>query len=406
MHNLSPNLPPAKLNQILENIKVFINERAIPIEKEILICGWEHAVPILENLRNDVRSMGYWLPQIPEAYGGLGLNNHDFGKVSEILGMSPIGHYLFNCQAPDAGNMEILIEFGTDSQKEKFLTPLLSGKIRSCFSMTEPDFAGSDPVLMGTHAVKGEGQYVINGRKWFTSSADGAGFAIVMAITNPNTENPYKRASMIIVPTDCTGFFRVRNITVMGDIGEGYFSHAEIIYQDCGVSVENLLGTEGEGFRIAQTRLGPGRIHHCMRWIGICERAFDMMCKRAISRKLSHHKTISDHQSIRNMIAESRAEINAARLLVLDAAQKIDLVGYEGAKIEISVIKFFVAGVLQKVLDRAVQIHGALGITDDTILSWWYRHERGARIYDGPDEVHKSRVAKEILKSYKTDETT
>jgi alkylation response protein AidB-like acyl-CoA dehydrogenase len=225
-------------------------------------------------------------------------------------------------------------------------------------------------------------------------------FAIVMAITNPEEENPYKRASQIIVPCNTPGFNLIRNIPIMGEKGEGYISHAEIKYEDCTVTAENLLGKEGSGFLIAQTRLGPGRIHHCMRWIGICERVFDMMCVHVVKRTISPGKKLSDKQTIQNWIAESRAEINAARLMVLNAAKIIDRSGAENAKVEISIIKFYVANVLQNVLDRAIQAHGALGITDDTLISWWYRHERGARIYDGPDEVHKSRVAKEILKKY------
>jgi acyl-CoA dehydrogenase len=298
--------------------------------------------------------------------------------------------------------MEILIEYGTDAQKERWLKPLLEGKIRSCFSMTEPENPGSDPLLLSTTAVFADDDYVINGHKWFTSSADGAAFAIVMAITNPESEHPYKRAGMLIVPADTTGFNLVRNIPVMGDVGEAYFSHGEIIYRDCKVPSDYLLGVPGDGFSIAQSRLGPGRIHHCMRWIGICERALSMMCERALSRSGSGGVKLSEQQVIRHMIADSRAEINAARLMVLDAARKIDQGGFKQASSEISMIKYFVAGVLQKVLDRAVQVHGAMGITDDTILSWWYRHERGARIYDGPDEVHKNRVARHELKKYRS----
>jgi len=266
--------------------------------------------------------------------------------------------------------------------------------------MTEPDFAGSNPLLMGTTAVKEGSHYVINGHKWFTTGADGAAFAIVMVVTDPDAANPYKKASQIIVPTNTPGFTLVRNISIMGEAGSGWFSHGEVKFENCRVPVENVLGQEGAGFAIAQERLGPGRIHHCMRWIGICERAFEMMCKRALFREIGNGKHLSDQQTIQNWIAESRAEINAARLLVRDAAQKIDQSGAEHAKQEISIIKFYCANVLQQVLDRAIQVHGALGITDDTLLAGWYRHERGARIYDGADEVHKSRVAKEILKGY------
>jgi alkylation response protein AidB-like acyl-CoA dehydrogenase len=221
-----------------------------------------------------------------------------------------------------------------------------------------------------------------------------------MALTDPEDQNKYARASQIIVPTDTPGYHLVRNISVMGEVGAGWATHAEIRYEKCRVPKENLLGVEGAGFKIAQNRLGPGRIHHCMRWIGICERAFEMMCRFAGTRQLSPGNLLASKQTIQNWIADSRAEINAARLLVLDAAKKIDEKGQYENRIEISIIKFYCANVLQKVLDRAIQIHGALGMTDDTVLASWYRHERAARIYDGADEVHKSRVARLILKEY------
>jgi len=311
-----------------------------------------------------------------------------------------LGHYVFNCQAPDVGNMEILMEYGTDEQKEKYLFPLIRGEIRSCFCMTEPEFAGSNPVWMGTVAEEQDGEWTIRGHKWFASSVDGSQFAIVMAVTDPEAESPYGKASMIIVPTDTAGFEFIGNISVMGDRGSDYASHAEVSLQGCRVPVSNLLGARGAGFLIAQMRLGPGRIHHCMRWIGICERAFELMCQYAASREIAPGKPLGTRQTIQNWIAESRAEINAARLMVLHAAWKIDQEGTYAAREEISLIKFTVANTLQKVLDRAIQVHGALGVTDDTPLAYWYAHERAARIYDGPDEVHKTVVAKRILKKH------
>jgi alkylation response protein AidB-like acyl-CoA dehydrogenase len=269
--------------------------------------------------------------------------------------------------------------------------------------MTEPEFPGSNPTWMKTSAIKEGNDYVINGHKWFTSAADGASFAIVMAITNPDAPSPHLRASQIIVPSDTPGFKRVCNTPVMGHEGEDYLSHSEILYEDCRVPRSNLLGEEGKGFAIAQQRLGPGRIHHCMRWIGICERAFDLMCERAAKRQLSPGQPLAGRQMIQEAIAESRAEINASRLMVLHTAEKIDREGSRAAREEISLIKFFVAGVLQKVLDRAIQVHGALGLTEYTLLSHWYRHERAARIYDGPDEVHKALVARITLKKYGVD---
>ncbi|MBL0023681.1 MAG: acyl-CoA dehydrogenase family protein [Saprospiraceae bacterium] len=398
---ISSAISDTELKTILTSTHNFVEQKLFPIEMDVIKMAWQDAKPILDNLRSEVKSMGLWCPQIPKTYGGLGLSNKEHGMVSEILGMSPIGHFVFNCQAPDAGNMEILMEFGTDYQKEKYLKPLLEGKITSCFSMTEPENAGSNPLMMNTTAVKEGEYYIINGHKWFTSSADAASFAIVMALTDPDNPEPYRRTSQIIVDTKASGFNQIRNIPIMGDEGSGYFSHAEIKYENCKTPVIGLLGPEGAGYQIAQTRLGPGRIHHCMRWIGICERAFGMMCQYAMQRQTSPGKVLAEKQTIQNWIAESRAEINASKLMVLDAAEKIDMYGQDKARVEISIIKFYVANVLQNVLDRAIQTHGGLGITDDTLLSWWYRHERGARIYDGPDEVHKSRVAKDILKSYK-----
>ena len=386
--------------EIKLKIKEFVKEELYPLEPWILNCEWEEKLPKLNELRDKVKAQGLWLPQIPKDYGGLGLTNAQHGEVSEILGASPYGHYVFNCQAPDAGNMEILIEFGTKAQKEKYLEPLLKGEIRSCFAMTEPDFAGSNPVNMGTIAeIKGD-NYIINGHKWFTSGFDGADFAIVMLVSKPNSDNPHKKASQIIVPTKTEGVEFIRNIQIMGHPGGGWESHSEIKFHDVEVPLSNVLGVDGDGFSIAQKRLGPGRIHHCMRWIGICERSFDLMCKRALSRELAHGKKLADKQTIQNWISECRAEINAARLLVQDAAHKIDIQGAYKTRKEISIIKFYCANVLQKVVDCAIQVHGAKGITDDTILAAYYRHERAARIYDGADEVHKSSLAKQILKEY------
>ena len=390
-----------EFEEIKNKISTFVDAELFTLEPWILNASWEEKLPKLEELRQKVKDLGLWLPQIPKEYGGLGLTNAQHGEVSEILGASPYGFYCFNCQAPDAGNMEILIECGTPEQKEEYLYPLLEGKTRSCFAMTEPDFAGSNPVKMGTVATKEDGNYIINGHKWFTSSFDGAAFAIVMLVTDPVGENPHKKASQIIVPTDTEGIEFVRNVSIMGHPGGGWESHAEIKFHDVKVPLTNVLGADGEGFTIAQKRLGPGRIHHCMRWIGMCERSFDMMCQRASEREISEGVMLGEKQMIQNWIAECRAEINAARLLVQDAAHKIDTQGAYKTRSEISIIKFYCAQVLQKVVDCAIQTHGAKGVTDDTILASYYRHERAARIYDGADEVHKSRLARSILKEYK-----
>jgi acyl-CoA dehydrogenase len=343
--------------------------------------------------------MELWAPLHPVEYGGMGLSLVESALIFEALGRTPLGLYAFGCKAPDAGNIEILHKYATPAQTQKWLHPLVAGDIRSCFSMTEVDMPGSNPVMLETTAVKDGDDYVINGHKWYTSSADGAAFAIVMAVTNPEAA-PYLRASMIIVPTDAPGFNLVRNIPVMGHAGEGYFSHAEILYQNCRVPQSNLLGPEGHGFVIAQERLGPGRIHHCMRWVGICNRAFDLMCARARDRIVAPDRTLATKQIVQAWIAESAAAIQAARLMVLHAAWKIDQVGAKAARKEISLIKFVVANTMQQVVDRALQVHGGLGMTDDTIIAFFYRHERAARIYDGADEVHKVSAARQILKGY------
>lgn len=389
-----------KINQLLPQYKQFLEEHLYPIELDVLSKPFRQSLPKLQALRAKAKANGLFNPHLTQADGGLGLTLVEFAQVSERLGTSPLGHYTFNCQAPDIGNMELLHEFASPELKEKYLKPLMNGDIRSCFAMTEPAFAGSNPVHLGTTAVKQGNNYIINGHKWFTSSADGAAFTVVMAVTDPGNKNPYERASMIIVPLPHAGVELVRNIPVMGDAGEDYLSHAELKFNNCTVPITNRVGEEGKGFALAQARLGPGRIHHCMRWIGICERAFDLLCKRAATRELSEHKMLGHQQVIQHWIAECRANITAARLMVLHTAHAMEAQGAKAVKEEISTIKFFVANVLMDVLDKAIQVHGALGITDDTLLSFWYRHERAARIYDGPDEVHKSALAKHILKQY------
>jgi alkylation response protein AidB-like acyl-CoA dehydrogenase len=387
------------LLDLVSRYQAFLKEFIYPIEKEIIYGSFKSHLNKLREIRELAKSKGLFTPHLSLDEGGLGLSLPEFAQVSEILGTSPLGHYVFNCNAPDIGNMELMHQFASPFLKETFLKPLQRGEIRSCFAMTEPEHAGSNPIHMSTTAVLEGDEYVINGHKWFTSSADGAHFTIVMAVTNPEVENVYQRASMILVPLDNPGYRLIRNISIMGDEGEDYLSHGEVEFTNCRVPKSYLIGEEGQGFALAQVRLGPGRIHHCMRWIGICERALGFMCDRAMSRELNPGKFLSGQQTIQNWIAESAAEIKASRLLVLHTAEKIEMEGAKVAKEDISTIKFFVSDVLMKVLDRAIQVHGALGITDDTLLSFWYRHERGARIYDGPDEVHKSVLAKSILKS-------
>lgn len=386
------------LQQLLSEIRAFLLERALPMEPRFLSEPFATLVPELAALRAEVKRLNLWAPHLPKAQGGLGLSLPEFAEVSAVLGESPIGHYLFNCNAPDIGNQELLLSHGTDAQRERWLEPLARGEIRSCFAMTEPAHAGSNPVWMDTTATRDGDEYVISGDKWFTSSADGAAFTIVMAVTDAAAP-AHRRASQIIVPMDTPGVTLVRNIPVMGDAGSDYASHGELAFRDVRVPLTNRIGDEGAGFALAQERLGPGRIHHCMRWLGICERAFRLMVQRAATRELSPGEVLGQQQVIQHWIAECRAEIDAARLLVLHVAHEIEKNGAHAARDGISLIKFHVAGVLQRVLDRAIQVHGAYGMTDETPLAHWYCHERGARIYDGPDEVHKSAVARRILQA-------
>jgi alkylation response protein AidB-like acyl-CoA dehydrogenase len=390
---------PETLLPLLDRFRDFVEETVIPLERRFLAEGFHAVSPELEAARGEAKRLGLWAPQLPEAWGGRGLSLLEFGHVSEVLGRSPLGHYSVNCQAPDAGNLELLSEHGSEDQRQRWLGPLARGEIRSCFAMTEPERAGSNPVWMETTARRDGDTLVLDGHKWFASSADGAAFAVVMAVTEPEAP-PHERASMILVPTDTPGYRLVRNLPVMGEQGQGWASHGEVRLEECRVPAENVLGGWGKGFRMAQARLGPGRIHHTMRWLGICERAFDLLCRRAVEREIEPGVPLGTRQTVQTWVAESRAGIDAARLLVLDTAAKIDREGARAARVEISLIKFFVAGVLQDVLDRAIQAHGGLGMTDLTPLAWFFRHERAARIYDGPDEVHKAVVARRILQRY------
>ncbi len=392
-------LSTAAVDALLTTAETFVRDELIPLEPAVLTRPFREVRVQLAPLRARAKALGLWAPFLPERHGGRGLALVHFAEVSAILGRSPVGHYVCNCQAPDVGNMELLLSHGTEAQQAQWLAPLAAGGMRSCFAMTEPDRAGSNPTWLDTRAVRVGDEYALHGHKWFTTGADGAAFAIVMAVTDPDAL-PHRRASQLIVPMDAPGVELVRNISVMGEPGSDHASHAELRFHDVRVPVANRLGDDGAGFALAQERLGPGRIHHCMRWIGICDRAFELMCRRAVSRELGPGDLLASRQAVQHAIADSRAEIHAARLMVRDAAARVAAEGSHGAREEISLIKFFVAGVLQRVLDRAIQVHGALGLTDDLPLAYWWRHERGARIYDGADEVHKTVVARAVLRGY------
>ncbi len=382
-----------------QTVREFMKKEIYPLETQFRRDGFAAVLPRLKQTRIKAKETGLWAAHLPVEWGGAGLSLTEFAHLSEELGRSPLGHYAFNVQAPDVGNMELLLSHGTAEQKDRWLRPLVRGDIRSCFTMTEPEFAGSNPVWMGTTAVKEGDRYVIRGHKWFSSSADGAAFAVCMAITNPEAE-PHRRASLIIVPTDTPGFELVGNISVMGHRGADHQSHGEVMYHGARVPLSNLLGVQGSGFQLAQARLGAGRVHHCMRWIGICERAFDILCRHVVTRELAPGDLLGSRQLVQQWVAESRAEINGARLMVLHAAWMIEQKGTSEAREEISIIKFTVARTVQRVLDRAIQALGARGLTDDTPLAFWWAHERAGRIYDGPDEVHITSVAKRILRRY------
>jgi acyl-CoA dehydrogenase len=395
--------PSPQVESLRERIRAFMDEHVYPVELEAVRALDEEVAPgvpypeILVDIRERARGEGLWNLFLADSEHGAGLTNWEYGLLCEEMGRSPmIAPMAFNCSAPDTGNMEILVDHGTEEQKERFLQPLLEGEIRSCFSMTEPEVSGSDPTTLRTQAVRDGDDWVINGHKWFTSGAVGASVAIVMCVTDPEA-HPYARASMILVPTDNPGFDLVRPVPVMGhDGGPG---HCEIRYEDCRVPAENLLGAAGGGFVIAQDRLGPGRIHHCMRAIGTAERAVEMMCRRANSRE-SFGGPLADKQFVQDFVALSRMETDQARLLTLYAAWKMDTEGKKAARQSISMIKVVAANVVMNVLDRAIQLHGALGMSDDTPLAAMWRFSRMLRIADGPDEVHKMVIARRELNKY------
>jgi acyl-CoA dehydrogenase len=384
--------PTEEIQELRARYRAFMEEHVYPNERALHSDDAE----LIRSLQTKVKDEGLWAPHVPPEAGGTGQGFLAYAHLNEEIGRSAYAQLVFGCQAPDAGNAEILHMFGTDSQKERWLRPLVAGEMRSFFSMTEPEVPGSDPTTLRTRAVREGDEWVIDGHKWFSSGADGAGFGIVMAVTDPDAD-PHRRASQIIVPAETPGVEIVRPVPVMGHAGRGWSTHCEVLYRGVRVPVENTLGEPGDGFRIAQKRLGPGRIHHVMRWLGQMQRAFELMCTYSLERE-AFGSRLADKQTIQNWIADSAAEIHACRLMTLDAAHKID----EGdeARVEVSVIKFYAARVLGEVIDRAIQVHGARGLTDETPLAAMWAMARGARIYDGPDEVHRMVVSRRILKEF------
>jgi acyl-CoA dehydrogenase len=384
-------------------MRSFVREEIFPLET--LRLPYDDVVKFIKPLQEQVKARGLWAAHLPAELGGMGFGQVRLGLMHEILGQSPYAPLVFGNNAPDSGNAELLAAgmemTGREDIRERWMQPLLDGTIRSGFSMTEPHTAGSDPRLLKTLAVRDGDEWVINGRKWYTTNGSVANILIVMAVTNPDV-HPYQGSSMFVVPVTTPGVKILRDVGAMDDpqVEYGRFgNHAEILYEDVRIPADHLIGHEGAGFQLAQARLGPGRIHHCMRWLGQSQRAFDMMCERALSR-YTHGSLLSEKQTIQNWIADSMAEMHAARLMTLHAAWKMDQVGASASRVEIAMIKYYGATVLHNVIDRALQTYGSLGYSSDMPLEAMYRAARAARIYDGPDEVHRQTVARHALKNY------
>lgn len=390
-----------RTNMLLDQIGRFMDKHIYPAEpvaqQQIEASGDPHHIPeVVTELQQKAKELGFWNLFLPDNEWAAGLTNLEYAPVCELMGRSPMAPRIFNCQAPDTGNAEILAQFGSPDIKDRFLKPLLDGEIRSCFSMTEPAVSGADPTGLQTRAVRDGDDYVINGDKWFTSGAMNAAFAIAMVVTDPDAPR-HARASMIVVPTETPGFNIVRAVSVMGHVGGG--GHCEIHYDDCRVPVTNRLGAEGAGFAIAQARLGPGRIHHCMRAIGMAQRSYEIMVKYATERE-TRGKKLGEFQFVQDFIATSKMDIAQARLLTLYTAWKMDTLGKKAAMQEIAMIKVVAPNMMLNVCDRAIQVLGALGVTDETPIAGFWRHGRALRIADGPDEVHKMTIARRELKAY------
>ncbi|MGH9104980.1 MAG: acyl-CoA dehydrogenase family protein [Acidimicrobiales bacterium] len=393
MEATAPDVP-GRYAALRARYRSFMEEHVYPNE-EALGRQDAAAAELIGTLRARARQAGLWAPHLPPEAGGSGEGFLAYAVVNEEIGRVSWAQLIFNCQAPDAGNGEILNRFGSEGQKRRWLAPLVSGEVRSFFSMTEPEVSGADPTGLRTTAVLEGGEWVLNGHKWFSSGAEGAAFGIVMAVTEPEAP-PRRQASQIIVPADVAGL-DIKALSVLGHRGRGWSTHCEVSFSDVRVPEVNLLGVRGDGFRVAQARLGPGRIHHVMRWLGQMQRAFELMCTRALERE-AFGGPLADKQTVQNWVADSAAEIHACRLMTYDAARKID----QGAdaRVEISLVKFYAASALSKVIDRAVQVHGALGLTDRSPLWDMYATARSAHIYDGPDEVHRMVVSRRILETF------
>jgi acyl-CoA dehydrogenase len=388
----------------LDWMRQFLDDEVLPLETiqyDVTDDDWR---VLTDPLKAEVKRHDLWACHLDEELGGQGYGQVKLALMHEILGRSGIAPSIFGNNAPDSGNAELLAIGGNDEQKARWLRPLLDGELRSAFSMTEPEVAGSDPTLIRTSAVLDGDEYVINGHKWFTSNASVSDFLIVMVVTNPDV-HAYQGCSMIVVPTDAPGVRLVRDVPNMHHPVDGVGmkrhppGHAEIYYENVRVPKGNLIGNPGDGFLLAQKRLGPGRIHHAMRWIGQARRAFDMMCERALSR-YSHGSLLADKQMIQDFIAESLIDIETAKMLCMKAAWHMDEHGASKSRTEIAMIKVYGTRMLYNVIDRAIQVHGALGYTTDLPLEEMYRNARASRLVDGADEVHKVTIARQTLKNH------
>ena len=395
-----------KVNRLLERIAGFMDENIQPAEslykEQVKEYGWTQAPPVIEELKAKARTEGLWNMFLPDSERGFGLSNLDYAPLCELMGRSPIAPEVFNCSAPDTGNMEVLERYGTDEQKKEWLEPLLAGEIRSAFAMTEPDVASSDATNIRTSIERHGNGYRINGRKWFISGAGDprCRILIVMGKTDPGAER-HKQQSMILVPMDTPGVKVIRPMKVFGN-DHAPHGHMELEFDNVKVPASNLLLGEGRGFEIAQGRLGPGRIHHCMRLIGLSERCLEIMCLR-VKERIAFGRPLASRDTIRADIADSRIEIDMARLLVLRAAEMMDRVGNKAARSEISAIKVVAPNLCQRVADRAIQAHGAMGVSQDTILADAWMYARTIRFADGPDEVHRGVISKIELAKHDTD---
>jgi acyl-CoA dehydrogenase len=395
--------PSPRCTEFTERLSAFMDEHVYPAEevyeRQLRESGDAHSQPaIMEELKTRAREAGLWNMFLPDAEHGAGLSNSDYAPLAEILGHSHIASEACNCAAPDTGNMEVLHQFATPAQAERWLVPLLEGEIRSAFAMTEPDVASSDATNIALRIERDGEEYVLNGRKWWTSNAlhPNCKIMIVMGKTQPDAPK-HRQQSQILVPLDTPGVRIVRGLPVFGYYD--HEGHAEVEFADVRVPASNLIAGEGDGFMIAQARLGPGRIHHCMRSLGAAERALEAMCRRAVSR-VTFGQPVATRGNVQDWIAESRIEIEMARLLTLKAAWLMDTVGNRHARTEIAAIKVAAPNIALKVIDRAIQVHGGGGVSDDFPLAWMYAHLRTLRLADGPDEVHKLSIARRELAPY------